>query len=146
MGEHERRPPGASNLILIVEDDPDSAEMLTMFLEMEGYRASWLPTAASLLRYFADAAAPTSPVPLADTNPHPALILLDLTLPDMDAATLLERLTAAVQPLPPIIIMSAIRGEAVQAAADELGAAGAASKPFDLDSLLRRIEAVLAPA
>jgi DNA-binding response OmpR family regulator len=72
---------------------------------------------------------------------RPDLILLDLTLPDTDGlvlTTTLKHLTSA-----PIIICSACDGRVDRVLGLKLGADDFVAKPFDLDELEARIEAVL---
>src|SRR5438094_690665 len=72
---------------------------------------------------------------------HPDLILLDLMLPDTDGlvlTTALKALTSA-----PIIICSARTEQVDRVLGLKLGADDFVAKPFDLDELEARIEAVL---
>ncbi len=77
--------------ILIVEDDERIADMIALFLEQHGYAAKAVYTATDALESLPEAA--------------PALILLDIMLPDingLDACPMIRERTDA-----PIIFMSA---------------------------------------
>jgi len=121
--------------ILLVEDHEDSAEMITIFLEAEGYSVRWVSNATDALTVFA---------PGASDAPRPDLVLLDLTLPDLDGLELGRRLKQTVPDLPPIIVMSAKSAQAVESAADSIQAAGFVRKPFATEKLVGSIQAVLA--
>jgi DNA-binding response OmpR family regulator len=113
--------------ILMVEDDPDTARSLTRALESSGYRVTAVDTgneARSIIEHV-----------------RPDLILLDLMLPDTDGlvlTTALKQLTNA-----PIIICSARQQQVDRVLGLKLGADDFVAKPFDLDELEARIEAVL---
>ncbi len=124
----------AGKHILLVEDHEDSAEMMTIFLESEGYTVRWVSNAADALSVFGD--------PQSDIRPD--LILLDLTLPDIDGLEVGRRLRQSVPDTPPIIIMSAKSAEAVESAASSISAAGYVRKPFATDKLMASIESALA--
>jgi DNA-binding response OmpR family regulator len=113
--------------ILLVEDDPDLARSLSRALESSGYRVTAVDTgseAKALIEHV-----------------RPDLILLDLMLPDTDGlvlTTTLKNLTRA-----PIIICSARKEQVDRVLGLKLGADDFVPKPFDLDELEARIEAVL---
>jgi DNA-binding response OmpR family regulator len=113
--------------ILLVEDDADTARSLTKALEASGYRVVSVETGAearALVEHL-----------------HPDLILLDLMLPDTDGLVL----TSAIKGLTnaPIIICSARHEQVDRVLGLKLGVDDFIAKPFDLDELEARIEAVL---
>ena len=113
--------------ILLVEDDPDTARSLSRALESSGYRVTAVDTGAEARSII--------------EHVHPDLILLDLMLPDTDGlvlTTALKTLTNA-----PIIICSARQEQVDRVLGLKLGADDFVAKPFDLDELEARIEAVL---
>src|SRR5712692_3904718 len=116
-----------ADTILLVEDDPDTARSLSKALESSGYRVTAVDTggeARSIIEHV-----------------RPDLILLDLMLPDTDGlvlTTALKQLTNA-----PIIICSARQQQVDRVLGLKLGADDFVAKPFDLDELEARIEAVL---
>src|SRR3981081_1282208 len=113
--------------ILLVEDDPDTARSLTRALESSGYRVTAVDTGAEARSII--------------EHVRPDLILLDLMLPDTDGlvlTTALKTLTNA-----PIIICSARHEQVDRVLGLKLGADDFIAKPFELDELEARIEAVL---
>jgi DNA-binding response OmpR family regulator len=113
--------------ILLVEDDSDTAQSLTTALESSGYRVTAVETGSEARAMI--------------EHVHPDLILLDLMLPDTDGlvlTTALKTLTNA-----PIIICSARHEQIDRVLGLKLGADDFVPKPFDLDELEARIEAVL---
>lgn len=117
----------SETVILLVEDDPDTARSLTRALESSGYRVTAADTgneARAIIEHV-----------------QPNLILLDLMLPDTDGlvlTTALKQITGA-----PIIICSARQQQVDRVLGLKLGADDFVAKPFDLDELEARIEAVL---
>ncbi|MDQ6670807.1 MAG: response regulator transcription factor [Chloroflexota bacterium] len=113
--------------ILLVEDDAETAGSISRALESGGYRVTIAETgseARSTVEHL-----------------HPDLILLDLMLPDTDGlvlTTVLKTLTSA-----PIIICSARHEQVDRVLGLKLGADDFIAKPFELDELEARIEAVL---
>ena len=113
--------------ILLVEDDADTARTLSRALEDSGYRITTVDTGGEATALVEDL--------------RPDLILLDLMLPDTDGlvlTTALKGLTSA-----PIIICSARTDQVDRVLSLKLGADDFIAKPFDLDELEARIEAVL---
>jgi two-component system OmpR family response regulator len=113
--------------IFVVEDDPVMSRTLSKALEASGYRVLVASTGA-------DARALIGEV-------QPDLIILDLMLPDADGLSL----TAAFHALTgaPIVICSARHEQIDQVLGLKLGAADFVAKPFELDDLETRVEAVL---
>ncbi len=118
--------------ILLIEDHEDSAEMMKLLLDSRGYDVEWVSTAADALRVYAE-------------QRLPDLVLLDLTLPDLDGLELGRRLSA-VGNAPPIVVMSAKSARAVELAAEAIAAAGYVRKPFATDKLIASIQEALARA
>jgi DNA-binding response OmpR family regulator len=113
--------------ILIVEDDPALAQLLVDALEGADYRV-WHAADGQEARGHMDRA-------------RPDLILLDLMLPDIDGLVLCSLLKGMAEV--PIIVCSATVRRSDPVLALKLGADDFVHKPFDLDYLLARIEAVL---
>jgi DNA-binding response OmpR family regulator len=110
-----------------VEDDRPTARSLSRILETSGYRVCTAENAADaseLLRDF-----------------RPQLIVLDLMLPDADGLLVLPSLRAITSA--PIIICSARRRQVDRVLGLKLGADDYLAKPFDLEELEARVEAVL---
>lgn len=113
--------------LLLVEDDPDMADLLTQVLAYEGFsitHAASVSAAKQLL---------TGDVQLA---------LLDVGLPDGNGFDLLRDIRARHPTLP--VIMLTARGEAMDRVLGlELGADDYLPKPFETRELTARIRAVL---
>jgi DNA-binding response OmpR family regulator len=123
----DQAPPAASAVILIVEDDPNLARSLQTTLAENAYEV-WLAESG------VDARAMLEHV-------HPEVILLDLMLPNTDGLLL----AATFRTLTPagIIILSGRTRQVDRVLGLKLGADDFISKPFDVDDLLARVEAVL---
>ena len=110
--------------ILLLEDDIDLGQAVTDHLEVAGHSVHWCKLIAQARRV-----------------EDPDLALLDLHLPDGDALLMLREWRAAGRTLPVIVLTARdqvsdrIRG--LQAGADDY-----LVKPFDLNELLARIDAV----
>lgn len=120
----------ASQLILVIEDDPDIQELIQYNLEREGFRVSFADSGEVGLK--------------SARETTPALIILDLVLPGIqgrDVCRLLKqhRETAAV----PIIMLTARGEESDIVVGLELGADDYITKPFRVRELVARIKAVL---
>jgi DNA-binding response OmpR family regulator len=108
------------NDILIVEDDPPTGEFLVEALQEEGYPCCVAYDGESAL--------------LAIETARPALVLLDLHLPDLSGVDILAQLHRHDQGHVPIVLITADG-----AAAAELPTTTFPEyllKPFDLDTLL----------
>lgn len=113
--------------VLVVDDDPEIARLLSGYLGKHGLKVS-IAADGSTLRS------------VMQCTPVDA-ILLDLGLPDEDGLALVRELRSRWQG--PLIIVSG-RGESVdQVVGLELGADDYVTKPFDLRELLARIRSVL---
>src|SRR5947209_6484302 len=117
----------ATARVLIIEDDPNVAEVVTRYLEREGYAVD-------------SAADGIAGLELALSDP-PDLVVLDLMLPSLSGLEVCRRLRAKA-PVP--VIMLTARGEEVDRIAGlELGADDYVAKPFSPRELTARVKAVL---
>jgi DNA-binding response OmpR family regulator len=130
----------ARTWILVVEDDAAVGEMLTTVLEMEGYETARADSGVEAINLLAGIGAHGS----MRHDCSPDLMLLDLQLPAMDGVQMVRHLAHLKQRVPPIILVSAKRPEAVEAAAVAIGAAAVLYKPFQIEELLDEIKAILA--
>jgi CheY-like chemotaxis protein len=122
--------------ILLVEDHPESVELMQMILEGEGYRVQTVESGRRALQVVASAFANQDPDFRHD------LILLDLRLPDMNGVDVVLEMQKDHSVIPPVIFMSADPQNSLEEAARSVGAM-AVRKPFDFDDLLKTIERVL---
>ncbi|MDQ1357198.1 MAG: hypothetical protein QOG44_1571 [Acidimicrobiaceae bacterium] len=119
--------PPVTARVLIIEDDPNVAEVVARYLEREGYRVQ----VATDGRAGLEAA-------LAEL---PDLVVLDLMLPSMGGLEICRRLRSVA---PVAVIMLTARGEeADRIAGLELGADDYIAKPFSPRELTARVKAVL---
>lgn len=113
--------------ILIVDDDTNIAELISLYLIKECYDTKIVGDGESALREF--------------KNYQPNLILLDLMLPGIDGYQVCREIRA--QSNVPIIMLSA-KGEIFDKVLGlELGADDYIIKPFDSKELVARVKAVL---
>lgn len=113
--------------ILIVDDDSNIAELISLYLTKECFEARIVGDGEEALRVF------------PEFNPN--LILLDLMLPGIDGYQVCRELRASSQV--PIIMLSA-KGEIFDKVLGlELGADDYMIKPFDSKELVARVKAVL---
>src|SRR5215210_3469488 len=118
--------PGAPR-VLVVDDEPQIHRFLGPALQAAGYEALRAGTATDGLRLAAQRS--------------PALVLLDLGLPDMDGKLAIPRLRAFTTA--PILVLSARDLETEKVAALDAGADDYVEKPFALAELLARVRAAL---
>lgn len=113
--------------MLIVEDDRDTAEMLTAYFEAQGYDVSSVAWGQDAVRQ-------------AQQDVLPDLILLDIRLPDMDGYEVCKRLRAhrRTQNVP-IIFLTEKRERSDRLSGLELGAVDYITKPFDIQDLRLRV-------
>jgi DNA-binding response OmpR family regulator len=113
--------------ILLVEDDPRLAEMLSEYLGQSGFRVSHAPTGRSAMEHIAAAGIDA--------------VILDLMLPDMDGLDVCRQLRA-VSDVP--VLMLTARGDAIDRIVGlEIGADDYLPKPFEPRELLARLRAIL---
>jgi two-component system KDP operon response regulator KdpE len=112
--------------VLVVDDEPQLLRALRITLTASGYEVH---TAATGLRALAEA-----------TTRPPDLVILDLGLPDIDGAEVIDRLRA--HSAVPIIVLSGRTSGADKVPALDAGADDYITKPFGIEELLARIRAV----
>ena len=75
---------------------------------------------------------------------EPDLVLMDVVLPGLDGLGVVRRMQERCERQPKVILLSAFCGDRVLAEAGELGVSYFLPKPYALDALLERMEAVFA--
>jgi len=117
----------ANETILVVDDEPNIVELARMYLQQAGYRVE---SAADGRQGLSQARAL-----------RPALVVLDLMLPDLDGWEVCRRLRAESDV--PIIMLTARTDEVDRIVGLELGADDYLTKPFNPRELVARVRAVL---
>ena len=124
--------PLATQTILVVEDYSDTRELLSTLLRRQNYNVIEAEDGMEGL--------------LKASAYCPDLILMDLSLPEMDGVEAARRIHA--QPKlahTPIFVVSAFLTDDVKADVRSVGCQEVIAKPFDTFTLLERIAAVLKP-
>lgn len=114
--------------ILIIDDDPAVTSVLKRGLAYEGF----VPESAA-----------SGTEGLIRLRDRPAdLVILDLMMPELDGLGVLQRIRAADETLP-VLLLTAKDGSSDQVRGLEAGADDYVTKPFTFDVLLARVHALL---
>jgi two-component system, OmpR family, response regulator ResD len=120
---------GSRGTVMVVEDEPTIAEVVSRYLERAGY----------LTLHAADGEAA-----LAKAGERwPDLVVLDLMLPRIDGLEVMRRLRARDRGRLPIILLTAKGEESDRVVGLRLGADDYVVKPFSPAELVARVDAVL---
>jgi DNA-binding response OmpR family regulator len=117
--------------VLVVEDDPTVAEVVTSYLERADHQTSSLADGAAAAELLGEAGELSFD-----------LVILDLMLPGVDGIEICRRLRA-VHPQLPVIMLTALGEEDDRIAGLEVGADDYITKPFSPRELVLRVESVL---
>lgn len=128
--ETPKRPgagPAGSASILIVDDTPENLEVLALILKKHGYRVQAVTSGEAALG--------------AARREPPDLILLDVTMPEMNGYEVCERLKTddGLHGIP-VIFLSALTEPLDKVKAFASGGVDYVTKPFDLAELRARVE------
>ena len=116
--------------ILVVEDDPDIAQLIGHYLEKAGHGVEFLSSGKAVM-----------PRVRRDS---PDLVVLDLMLPELDGLMICQAMRTDPQTAPiPIIMVTARGDEADRITGLELGADDYVTKPFSPKELAARVTALL---
>jgi DNA-binding response OmpR family regulator len=125
---HDKRP------ILLIEDDPEAAELLRIALEKAGLRRPLriLSDGDEAVAYLSG----SPPFENASENPAPCLLLLDLKLPRRSGLEVLSWLRSRIntRPLPVLMITSSSASADIEEAL-RLGIRAYCIKPSDFEDL-----------
>ncbi|WP_439358446.1 response regulator [Bradyrhizobium sp. DASA03007] len=113
--------------VLVIDDEPPIRKLLRMGLTTQGYEILEASNGKTALDKLAE---------------EPALIILDLGLPDIQGHELLRTIRARNEGVP-IVVLSSRGDEAGKVQALDLGADDYLTKPFGMDELLARLRAAL---
>jgi DNA-binding NtrC family response regulator len=118
--------------ILIVDDEVGIRELLSEILQDEGYRVALAENAGEARAY--------------RQRTQPALVLLDIWMPDTDGVTLLREWAASGQLTMPVVMMSGHGTIETAVDATKIGAFDFLEKPVGLQKLLSTIARALKTA
>jgi two-component system, OmpR family, KDP operon response regulator KdpE len=113
--------------VLVIDDEPPIRKLLRMGLATQGYEVLEAPSGRSALELLAE---------------NPALIILDLGLPDIQGHELLRTIRIRNDSVA-IVVLSSRGDEAGKVQALDLGADDYITKPFGMEELLARLRAAL---
>src|SRR5690242_1353828 len=117
-----------ASLVMVVEDDPAIAQMVSLQLELSGYRTHVERDGLAALE--------------AIRRDRPDVVLLDIGLPGLDGIQVCRRLRAA-NDWTPILFVTARDDEVDRVVGLELGADDYVTKPFSPREVIARIGSVL---
>ncbi|TXC67310.1 two-component system response regulator CreB [Piscinibacter aquaticus] len=113
--------------ILIVEDEPGIADTLQYALSTDGFEPHWVATGEAALARLREA--------------PPALVILDVGLPDLNGFEVFKRIRASSEV--PVVFLTARADEIDRVVGLELGADDYVAKPFSPRELVARIRTIL---
>jgi two-component system, OmpR family, response regulator len=113
--------------IVVVDDEPNIADLVDLYLAREGFRVLKTGTGEGGLQ--------------AVKDHRPRLVVLDVGLPDVDGLEVCKRLRATSQI--PVIFLTARDSEVDRVLGLELGGDDYLTKPFSPAELVARVKAVL---
>ena len=115
--------------ILVVDDEASVVEVVSLYLQREGFQVRVAHNGRSALE--------------AIREKLPALVVLDLMLPEVDGLAILQTLRNHAALDVPVIMLTARRQETDRIYGLELGADDYVTKPFSPAELVSRVKAVL---
>ncbi len=115
--------------ILVVDDEPSVVEVVTLYLKRDGFQ----------VRVARDGQAAMAAI----RSQTPALVILDVMLPQIDGLEIMRRLRSNPETDVPVIMLTARSQETDRIYGLELGADDYVTKPFSPAELVSRVKAVL---
>jgi len=125
--KHDRRMAEPEPVIVVVEDDPNIADLVDLYLRQDGYRVYQAATGERGLELVRERS--------------PRLVVLDVGLPGIDGLEVCRQLRATSDV--PIIMLTARDGEIDRVLGLEMGADDYVAKPFSPRELVARVKAIL---
>jgi two-component system, OmpR family, alkaline phosphatase synthesis response regulator PhoP len=126
--------------ILLVEDDAQITNLLSLHLHEPFYRLTACDTGAAAMAKLTGGAGVTDGRALTGGGFH--LVILDIMLPDLSGIEICRRIRA-VDGGTPILILSSLSEETDKVTALELGADDYLTKPFGIFEMMARVKALL---
>ncbi|HWH12813.1 MAG TPA: response regulator transcription factor [Solirubrobacteraceae bacterium] len=114
--------------ILVVDDEPNIVDVISMALRFQGFEVAAATTGAEAI------------TAVDEFRPH--LLVLDIMLPDMEGFDVAERL-AAKHISPPILFLTARDATEDKVRGLTIGGDDYVTKPFSLEELVARIRTIL---
>jgi two-component system alkaline phosphatase synthesis response regulator PhoP len=118
----------SGELILVVDDEPNIVQLARMYLERESFRVASVGDGKAALD--------------AVNRQRPALMILDIMLPEIDGLEVCRRLRSQDNPVP-ILMLTARDDDVDKILGLELGADDYLTKPFNPRELVARVRAIL---
>ena len=118
----------SGELILVVDDEPNIIQLARMYLEQEGFRVEGVEDGQAALD--------------SVDRLKPALMVLDLMLPEIDGLEVCRTLRAQANHMP-ILILTARDEDIDKILGLELGADDYLTKPFNPREMVARVKAIL---
>ncbi|HKA11759.1 MAG TPA: response regulator transcription factor [Candidatus Dormibacteraeota bacterium] len=114
--------------VLVVDDEPNITELVALALRYEGFTVQTAATGRAAVATVAEF--------------KPALVILDIMLPDIDGLEVLKRLGAAGQRVP-VIFLTAKDATEDKVRGLTVGGDDYVTKPFSIEELVARVRVVL---
>ena len=118
----------SGELVLLVDDEPSIIQLARLYLEREGFRVAAVGDGLSAYQAVLELA--------------PAMVVLDVMLPELDGFEVCKRLRAAKN-LTPVLMLTARDEDYDKILGLELGADDYMTKPFNPRELVARVKAIL---
>jgi two-component system, OmpR family, response regulator len=114
--------------VLVVDDEPNITELVALALKYEGFTVQTAATGRAAVATVAEF--------------KPALVILDIMLPDIDGLEVLKRLGAAGQRVP-VIFLTAKDATEDKVRGLTVGGDDYVTKPFSIEELVARVRVIL---
>ena len=118
---------GNERTVVVVEDDPSIADLLDLYLRRANFRVLLAESGERALQLI--------------EQHRPAIVLLDIGLPDIDGFEVCRRIRATS--MLPVLFLTARDGEIDRVLGLELGADDYVTKPFSPREVVARVKAIL---
>jgi two-component system, OmpR family, response regulator len=122
------RPDGSPLRVLVVDDEVNLAELVSMALRYEGWQVSTAHTGTSAVHTAKETA--------------PDAVVLDMMLPDIDGLEVLRRMRASL-PDVPVVFLTARDAVEDRVAGLTAGGDDYVTKPFSLEELVARLRGLM---
>jgi two-component system OmpR family response regulator len=123
-----RRPDGQPVRVLVVDDEPTLAELVTLAVRYEGWEARSAPDGATAVR--------------AAREFKPDAVVLDIMLPDFDGLEVLRKMRAETPRLP-VLFLTAKDAVEDRITGLTVGGDDYVTKPFSVEEVVLRLRALL---